>query len=262
MKRKNVCLVLAAGFLVIGCALSGHAQTTQCSYNFNSGVGNNSISYCVTVNGNIPQIQIPFGQSMVASQGEGYGICDQNAPANYTDYGVSTTGNWGPPVLLSRTTASVKIARTTSDGNWTLTQTINKIASPPSIKIVMAVTNHQAVDDVAYLVRFADGEPPEPANNQYNWLATLNHAVAVPFIFGAEAQYGLELENVGTPQFGYWQGFAQAVSSGPNACAFAFNANTTGNYVNFPGTGSIELAYVGTVHAGKTNTATLLYRGF
>ena len=260
MTRTN--FLLAISLLMMCYALSAHAQTTQCSYNFNSGVGNTSISYCVTVNGNIPQIQIPFGQSMIASQGEGYGICDQNAPMNYTDYGVSDTGNWNPPVLLSKTSGAIKIARTTGDGNWTLTQTITKVANPPSIKIVMAVTNNQSVDDVVYLLRFGDGEPPEPANNQYNWLATLNHAIAVPFIIGTEAQYGIQLENVGTPQFSYWQGFAQFVASGPNACAFAFNSNTTGNYVNIPGTGSIELAYVGTVHAGKTNTATMTYRGF
>lgn len=254
--------ILAAVCFLMVCTALSHSQTTQCSYNFNAGVGNNSVSFCVTVNGNIPQIQIPFGQSMIAAQGEGYGLCDQNAPMNYTDYGVSTTGNWGSPVLLSRTSALVKIARTTVDGNWTLTQTISKVANPPSIKVVMAITNNQTVSDVAYLVRFADAEPPEPANNQYNWLATLNSAAAVPFIIGTEAQYGLQLQNVLTPQFPYWQGFAQAVSAGPNACAFAFNANTTGNYVNIPGTGSIEMAYVGTVLPGKTNTATMIYRGF
>jgi hypothetical protein len=59
----------------------------------------------------------------------------------------------------------VKIARTTVDGNWTLTQTITKVPSPASIKVVMALKNNQAVSDVAYLVRFADaehvsGQPP------------------------------------------------------------------------------------------------------
>lgn len=254
--------LLSACILMFCGALASHAQTTQCSYNFSSGVGNTSLSYCVTVNGNIPQIQIPFGQVMIGAQGEGYGVCDQNIQpggVDYVDYGVSDSGNWNPPVLLSKTSALVKIARTTSDGNWTLTQTISKVPNPPAIKIIMALTNNQAVDDVAYLVRFADTTPP---GNGVNWIGTLNSALAVTYSPGTQAQYGLQLVNMGTPQFSYWQGFAQQVSTGPNACAFAFNADPTGNYVNSPGSGSSEIAYVGTVKAGKTNSVTLNYRGF
>ena len=249
-------------FLLICCALLSHAQTTQCAYNFNSGVGNASIIYCVTVNGNIPQIQIPFGQVMIGADGEGYGICDQNIQPggiNYVDYGVIDTGNWNPPVLISKTSGSVKISRNTSDDRWNLTQTITKVANPPSIKVVMSLTNLQQVDDVAYLVRFADANPS--TTTEINWTATLNSALAVPYS-ASEAAYGLLLQNMGTPQFGYWQGFAQTVPAGPNACAFAFNTNAPGNFVSPSGTGSIEIAYVGTVRAGKTNTATLTYRGF
>ena len=128
----------------------GHAATTTCSYDFTAGSGNTYISYCVTVNGNILEIVTPFGQSMLGVNGEGYGICDQNivpGGISYADYGVSDNGNWQNAVVLSHNATLVKIARTTVDGNWTLTQTITKIPSTTSIKVVMALKNNQAVSD-------------------------------------------------------------------------------------------------------------------
>jgi hypothetical protein len=61
------------------------------------------------------------------------------------------------------------------------------------------------------------------------------------------------------PPFGYMEGFAQIVSTGPNACAFAYY-DSGGEWDS--NQGSIEVAYVGTVRAGHTNTVTLTYRGF
>jgi hypothetical protein len=257
----RISVVLTTCLLLICWALPAHA-TTNCSYDFASGSGNTYLSYCVTANGNILEIVTPFGQSMLGANGEGYGICDQNVgPANYTDYGVSDTGNWGSATVLSHSSSSVKIARTTADGHWTLTQTITKVPATSSIKVVMALTNNQAVSDVAYLVRFADAEPP----SQYAiWFGGLNSALGRTYQL--DPNYGLQLSNAGVLQFSYWQGFAQQVTTGPNACAFAFNEGQGQgghNYWDDVGhpPGSIEMVYVGTVPAGLTKTATLSYRG-
>jgi len=259
MTRISVCLTVS--LLLVCCALPAHATTT-CSYDFTIGSGNTFLSYCVTVNGNILEIQTPFGQNMMGANGEGYGICDQNVgPTNYTDYGVSDTGNWGTATVLSHSLTSVKIARTTADGHWTLTQTITKVPATFSIKVVMALKNNQGVSDVAYLVRFADAEPVSTLY-QPIYLGGLNSALARTL--QDDPNYGLQLSNVGVPQFNYWQGFAQGVNTGPNACAFAFNEAGGQGGLNFQfnsGPGSIEMAYVDTIGAGKTKTVTLSYHG-
>jgi hypothetical protein len=233
--------------------------TTACSYTFTSSGSNNSyLNYCVTANGNIPQIETPFGYTQISGRGgEGYGICNESPAQNYTDYAISDTGNWAPASLVSKTATSVKIARSTSDGNWTLTQTITQ-AKPSSITIVMALTNNQAVSKVAYLVRYGDVNADGWADNIL--FAGLNSAVASSYSLNGYPHppyYGFQLQNVGTPQFGYWQAFAQTVPSGPNACAFAFNDS----FGFFQGDGSVVIAYAGPVPAHGTKTVTLSYRG-
>src|SRR6516165_7106231 len=89
--------------LMLTCvALPLHAATTTCSYDFQTGHNRTYLSYCVTVNGNILEIQTPFGETMLGPNGEGYGICDQNIQPggiNYNDYAVSDTGNWKNAVV-------------------------------------------------------------------------------------------------------------------------------------------------------------------
>jgi hypothetical protein len=264
MISRSVTLLCTSFLMLIWVALPAHAATTTCSYDFTTGSGNNYLSYCVTVNGNILQIQTPFGQSMLGTNGEGYGLCDQNVQAggvNYTDYAVSDTGNWKNAVVLTHSLTSVKIARTTSDGHWTLTQTITLVPKTFSITVVMALTNHQSVSDVAYLVRFADAEPPTASSSGTFWAGALNSALARTV--QPDPNYGLQLSNMGIPPFGFWQGYAQFVNTGPNACAFAFNE--IGDNFHFVKSGespeSIEMAYVGSIGAGQTKTVTLSYHG-
>lgn len=258
-------------FFLFTCVMSiclvprGHATTT-CIKDFTTGTGNTYLSYCVTANGNILEIQTPFGVNVLDVNGEGYGICDQNAPMNYTDYAVSDTGNWSAPTTLSVTGSSIKIARATIDGHWTLTQIITKVSRTTSITVVMALTNNQTVADVAYLVRFAD--ILIPTSYDEFWLGGLNSASAKTM--QADPNYGFQLLNVSNPTLSYWQGFAQSVNTGPNACAFAFNEASDvlspgpNNFwdAGLDGTlGSIEMAYVGTIGPGQTKTVTMSYRG-
>jgi hypothetical protein len=259
MTRNIFCLTV---FLVlIGCTLPLQAQpvpaaATPCSYSFTTGAGNSYLAYCVTANGNITQLETPSGyQQINGGGGEGYGICNETPAQNYTDYATSDTGNWNPATLVSKTTSSVKIARTTSDGNWTLTQTITQVAKPPSITIVMVLKNNQAVAKVAYLLRYAD------VNSIANWPntfgATVNSAFAWSFPLSPPL-YGLQLQNVGTPPFGFWQGYAQTVNFGPNACAFAANASAGfAEQID----GSVLMVYAGAVPAHGTRTVKLTYQG-
>ena len=265
--RRHLNFFLLAGLMLICVEFSAHAQTTACSFDFTSGSGNTYLSYCVTVNGNILEIQTPFGQNMLGTNGEGYGLCDQNIQPggiNYVDYGVIDSGNWKNATVLSHSLTSVKIARTTADGNWTLTQTITMVPKTSSITMVMVLKNNQTVADVAYLVRFADAEPPTSSGYSF-WAGGLNSAVARTV--QPDPNYGLQLANVGIPPLSYRQGFAQGVNTGPNACAFAFNEGNSEDFSppsNFYGIGfggSIEMAYVVTVGAGKTATVTLSYHG-
>jgi hypothetical protein len=243
--------------------LTGAARADNtCAHQFTSGLGNTLLNYCVTANGNIPQIETPSSIQLIGPKSEGYGICNESPAQNYTDYGVSDTGNWNPSVLVSHSSGAVKIARTTSDGNWILTQTITKNSRVPAITVVMALTNNQATDHVAYLVRFADAQPPSGYGTSVYFVAGLNGAVAQSYSPPAPTPYGLVLQNAISPPFGYWRGIVQNINTGPNACAFAYNSYTffqaDPNYNQF---GSIEVAYVGTVKAGMTNTVTLTYRG-
>jgi hypothetical protein len=234
--------------------------TTTCKFNFTTGTSNSYLSYCVTVNGNILQIQTPQGQTQSGVAGEGYGICNESPGQNYTDYATSDTGNWKAATLLSSSSSSVKIARSTSDGNWTLTQTITKIpsgSSAASIKVVMALKNNQTVSKVAYLVRYAavsvDGGVGEYAallhNSSFAW--NYSQSFANPD--------GLQLQNVGTPPFGFWQAYVE-FNAEPNACDFASGSIGQGSIAS-----AIEIAfvmaYVGPVPAGGTKTVTLTYRG-
>jgi hypothetical protein len=250
----HVAFLCTSFLMLIWVALPTHATTT-CSYDFTSGSGNTYLGYCVTANGNILQIQTPFGQNMLGANGEGYGICNESPATNYTDYGVTDTGNWQNAVVLSHSSTSVKIARTTADGNWTLTQTITKVPTTYSIKVVMALKNNQSAAHVAYLVRFADAEF---IADQF-WAGALNSALGRTVQL--DPNYGLQLSNVSIPQFSFWQGYAQSVNTGPNACAFAFNEGSDNYQSVINGSGSIEMAYVGTIAAGQTKTVTLSYHG-
>jgi hypothetical protein len=250
-------------FLVfIAGPLPSHAQlpappTATCAYSFTSGIHKTELDYCVTVNGNVSEL-ITQGVHEQIIGFEGYAMCNESPVASYWDYAAGgDSGNWNPATLLKQTATSVKIARTTADGNWTLTQTFTQDPRTPAIKIVMALKNNTGTPRVVYLVRYANLDIDGTSNNfgataksAFGWNASIP--------FGANNGFGTQLQNVGIPQFGYLQGFARTIPQGPNPCNFA------GDSSGFPQTnidGSIVLAYVDTIGAIKTKTATMVYRG-
>jgi hypothetical protein len=253
-------VILSIFVFLLGDALDSHARATpqqaECNYSFSSGSGNARLRYCVSDRGTIP-----FAEDSTLHEtlwgAEGYGICNESPVASYWDWDEDVSTNWNAPTLLKLTVNTVKIARTTSDGIWTLTQTITHERATQDIKIAMALTNNTSVARVAYLVRYADLDTQSELNN---FSATTNSAIgwdqSTPF--GPNDQYGLELRNTGPTQFGYVQGFARTTNFPPNPCNFA--GDSAGGVVLHID-GSLALAYVDTIGANKTKTATMIYKG-
>jgi hypothetical protein len=149
---------------------------------------------------------------------------------------------------------SVKIARTTSDGIWTLTQTITQVSSTSSIKVVMVLKNNTGVARTVNFLRFADVDADSLP--QDNLDGTHNTAMAWTST-SAEDGFGLMLQNVGTSTFAY-DGFIQNDALGPDPC------NYTAHFT--PGVltdtdGALVLVYVGTVPANGTKTFNMTYKG-
>jgi hypothetical protein len=258
---RFVCSMKWIGFVLAVltiCSASSLAATQQCSYTFTSGANNTYLKYCVTVNGNIPQIESPLGERLQFGW-EGYGLCNESPAAEYHDYGNEDTGNWNPPTLVSLTTTAVKIARTTSDGNWTLTQTITQVPSTASIRIAMALHNNTSTSRVAYLVRY---DAPGPAGGGGYLFASATRNSAFEWWASSLNQpneFGIALQTVGTSPGNYTNGFAQNVVDGPNACAFAYNS--PGGPVLQAGSLSLVMANVATIPAHGTKTFTISYKG-
>lgn len=246
--------------------------TETCTHQFTSGSGNTYLQFCVTANGNIVEFQSPVGVEQLSPQGsapfEGYGICDATANTSYFDYANTDSGNWGAPVLLSQTATSVKIARTTIDGAWTLTQTFTMTpGTNPYAKVTMALKNNSGIQKTAELIRFANAVPDNAGNTNafvenydgtsqsaFGWLGEGGTANGGPF--------GLMLQVVGNPTPSsvpyFREGLAIATLSGPDPCNSA--ANFTGLITNSGG--SLVYWYELAVNQGQTVTVNERYMSY
>jgi len=244
-------------------------STTTCSYSFTvPGLLNSYLSYCVTVNGNIVSLQSPNGFDQIAQGGaaEGYGVCDLSTGVAYYDWATFDSGTWGAPVLLSHTAAVVKIARTTTDGLWTLTQTITKQAGvQPFAKVTMQLKNNTAITKDAYLVRYADVDPAASPFTDTNFSESFDSSQYGAWGYAAlnnslgEASLGLMLEEIGQPNVPYgFAGIAQNTSGAPNPC------NPSANYAGYQASvdGSVEMLWVLELGAQKTGTVNAKYEPF
>ena len=244
-------------------------STTTCSYFFTvPGLLNSYLSYCVTANGNIVSLQSPNGFDQLAQGGaaEGYGVCDISTGVSYYDWATFDSGTWGAPVLISSTAGAVKIARTTTDGLWTLTQTITKQDGvQPFAKITMQLKNNTGITKLAYLVRSADVDPAASPFTDTNFRESFDSSQYGAWGYAAlnnglgEASLGLMLEEIGQPNVPYgFEGIAQNTSGAPNAC------NPTANYAGYQASvdGSVELFWVLQLAAQKTGTVNAKYEPF
>jgi hypothetical protein len=197
-------------------------SSAACAFTFASGSNNTFLKYCVTVNGNVTQFQTPAGHEHIAvgKRGEGYGICDTASNVAYDDYAeFGDSGNWDAATVVNETVTSVKIARTTADGRWTLTQTFTQVGGPlPSVRITMTLKNNTNVDRGAIILRYADvdadGSPLNnldgTANSAFGWNSTSGTGTGAPF--------GLLLQTIGSPDINFGGGFAQSTFRPPNPC--------------------------------------------
>jgi len=236
------------------------AAGTDCLFQFASGVNNTFLRYCVAANGNIVELETPLGQKQVSvDRGEGYGVCDVNTGVSYYDYGGNgNSGNWGTATVVSHNATSVKIARTTADGLWTLTQTITQVAGTVSAKVTMALKNNSGAPKTALLMRYANVDAGGIALNNLD--GTINSAYASNSTSDqnhSSSAFGLTLQNIGTSLFPY-EGFVQNGPQGPVPCNFrAFFA--AGPLLSTDG--SLVMIYQPSMNAHAAATVTVGYKG-
>jgi hypothetical protein len=245
----------AAATLQNSFAQLGPDSTDVCTFQFTSGgtTTQQFLQYCVTVNGNIVEFQSPSGVEHIKHGiiGEGYSVCDFSSGLGYHDYagfGDSDTGSWGPATTVSHTGTTVKISRKTTDGIWTLTQTIAQSPADASAKVTMALKNNSDISRVAWFARFADVDANDSTNNILD--GTFNTA----FGYSASAQKGLQLSLATANSYEHVGYATQLVSKG---CSI--NAGYTGLLSDADGV--IYLNHAITIGAGKTATVALKYRG-
>jgi hypothetical protein len=231
---------------------AGPYSSTTCSFTYSSGDDNKFMKYCVTANGNIAQFQNPIGHEYIATTpiGEGYGVCDVDASKAYYDYaGYGDSGNWQAPVTVSSSPTSVKISRTTTDGIYTLTQTITQNGSNPLVQVTMALRNNSTTARHVGLLRYADVDANGTTSNNLDY--TKRTAFAYEN-FG----YGLQIQYVSGSAFD--GAYSQDVPGGPAPCNI-FN-HVAGPLQNTDG--SIFAQY--DMHMGKkaTGTVAVSYKAF
>jgi hypothetical protein len=260
-----------------GSTTAASSVPADCPFPFVSGAGRTYLEYCVTTDGTISGLQTPegviwqlIGPNFGKGRWEGYGLCLESPATAYWDYGGSgESGNWLPSVVLSHNATTIKIARTTGDGIWTLTQTFAKDAKTSGLKITMALKNNTPATHVAYLVRHlvtTASFPIPTANRQKYVSATSDSAFFWLNTSRTETGWGLKLENV-TTKFDFANAYARMDPNGepaspwPNPCDFAgVEADDIRYSSSVPG--NLNLAYAGPVGGKKTITSTMIYHAF
>jgi hypothetical protein len=234
--------------------------SSRCAFTFTSGAKITFLKYCVTANGNVTQFESPQGHEHIAvfDVAEGYAMCDEtdsNDNVAYFDYGDGgDSRNWGPASVLSQTAKSLKIARSTSDGAWTLTQTFNMVGGPaPTVQISMVLRNNTVVDRSVLLLRAVDVDADGQVDN--NLGSTVTSAFAWNSV-NSSHPYGLTLESLGV--FSSVQiGFALDNPNPPNPCGLEV---IPGTFTNTDGT--IAMAYGLNIPANSSKTVSMDYRAF
>lgn len=93
--RTLVYSVVTLGFFA--CALPSEAQQLDCMYTYTSPSNKPSMTFCVSPNGNLTNLQIPIGTNGLVSEAyigstglleglEGYGVCQESPAQSYYDY--------------------------------------------------------------------------------------------------------------------------------------------------------------------------------
>jgi hypothetical protein len=209
------------------------SEADTCAYTFTSGTGLTYLQWCATVNGNIVEFQSPQGVEQIRQGGfaEGYGICDlTGGDVAYYDFADGGSSGFGAPVLDTKNATLVKITRTTTDGLWTLIQTLsNSVGTNPAAKVTMQLKNNSSVTKEAFLFRWADVDPGNTSDTDTNfdesfdstgtaawgWVPSANDMSSAP-------SHGMMFQNSGNltpPSVAYASdGYGLNTSSSPAPC--------------------------------------------
>jgi hypothetical protein len=228
-------------------------DTAACSFAYSSGSLATFTRYCLSVNGNIVQLDSPSGFEFINHGDllEGYGICDLGVA--YYDYASIDTGNWGPTTVTIPNATTAQFVRTFGNGQLQLTQTIKQIkataSGPGSVKITMAFKNLTAFTRSFDLLRVANVDAGPVATND-EFVSSFNSA------FGQEpgASWGLGL-TTNTFTFAH-NGAVFNVPTGPDPCHFVTHIVNAA----FVGDGSIGHVYAIVLPGGATKTVNMTYK--
>lgn len=228
--------------------------TISCSATYSSGSGHNATTYCVTVNGNIPQFSRD-GQEMifVGAVQEGYGVCDFNSGVAYFDYANYDSGNWNPSTLTFPNANTAVSTRTTSDGIWKLTNTIIRTpataSGPEAATVKMAIHNMTGISRGIFILRYADVDADsDPGNNDFDFTVDTAYGLHPGFLGGLGSTNN-------TFTFGY-DAYAQSTYDGPPPCSPFNNIAPQ----PFHGDGSVVQLWSITVPASATKTVVMVYK--
>src|ERR1700693_1451514 len=237
------------------------SDVTSCAYTFTSGSAQTYMKYCVTVNGNIVQFQSPLGVEDIksATSSEGYGLCTDGGSNSYWDWAGAGAKNWGPATLLTQTATEVKIARTTTDRIWTLTQTIMQVSGGPYAKIEMQLKNDTDVSqEGGFFMRWADVNADNSTINNLD-ATTISAWGYRPFMaVSSYLPYGLLLQNFGV-NTNESAGYALDTNQPPEVCEPGLTSTGTLTATD----GSIMMLYVfPPVPKNQTATFNVKYAAF
>ena len=166
----------------------------------------------------------------------------------------------------------VKIARTTSDGIYTLTMTFTKVTgTTPYAKITMALKNNTAVARDVYLIRWADIDPWD-ATSSGSFLESFDSTInaawgyeALDYTGANYAGHGLMLENLGVPNVtSGWGGYNLAINSPPTDVCAPLDVFGNDEYLGYEASvdGSVEMLYFLELGKQKTGTVNSRYLAF
>jgi len=237
-----------------------------CKSTYKSGTGPSFVQFCVTANGNVTLLQSPAGTAhfVMNDRAEGYGFCDLNRLESYFDYSAGgDSANWDAPVITQPNgpnTFPLEIARTTSDGAFTLTQSFSLGSTDRSADVSMSLTNNTGVGKKIYLLRFghAVANATAAAANYYD----LSSASGSAWTYD---RLGSGVMLSALPTTVKHLGLIFATDGGPDPCNFLTTVvDPVAHPELFPVQGN---ASVGTVHsfsipAGKSVTVSVGYRPF
>lgn len=255
MRRSYVLASAAILAAVVGCPASAQDMlgstipssmdevqplTSTCDHLFGSG----NLVWCVSNNGNITRLISPAGNQILpagANNNEGYGVC--YGGVDRWSLGWMEAG-WGPASLVSKTTTSIQISRTSTDGQFTLLQKISRDTNERDLTIQMKLTNNGAAKTGVMLGRFAEvGVDGDAGDDRYDasvdslWARELHGFTASPRLGIAHSIWiGALIRTTCAPSG------ASAVPGGPGLAYFSNRFD------------------IGNMNAGQSKTMYLVYR--